>query len=162
MTYVTRVTESGLVLQELAADEAQLGRALKQIDHRLVLQKHASNVEGGWVYKVICVVSDHYAPIIYTHADKFGNPLPLSSSLIDDFRKSQLRDVRERHGILDADQRNERHVEAIQKTGRANDAEIIAEHRARLERSQTMVSFSDVGKPGIGKGRVRPKSGVQR
>lgn len=162
MSLVTRISGSGLVLCETAGDEAQLGRALKQIDDRLVLQKHPAAVEGGWIYKVFVLVSDSHPPqCIYTWMDELGNPLPLSSGIVDEVRKLR-RDVREQHGLIDADEKNRRHLDAIHKRREEEAAEIIADHRARLERSQTQISFSSVGKPGAGKGRVRPRSGVRR
>lgn len=162
MALVTRMSKSGLVLCETAGGEAEFGRALKQIDDRLVLQKHPGNVEGGWVYKVFVLVSDDLPPeCIYTWSDEYGKPLPLSSGLIEEVRKLR-RDVREQHGLIDADEHNRRHVERIREDAREHNTQIIEDHRARIERSQTMVSFSDVGKPGLGKGRVRPKSGIQR
>lgn len=162
MPFVSRMTASGLVLQETLGGEAEVGRALKEIDDKLVLQKHPGQVEGGWVYKVFALVSDDQEPhCILTWADEYGTPLPLSSGILDEVRKLR-RDVRERHGLLDADAKNALHVARVQAKGRAEADEIVAEHRARLERSQTQVSFSTVGKPGADKGRVRPRSGVAR
>lgn len=148
-------------MAEEAFDEARLGRALREIDRRLVLQRHPGDVPGGWVYKVICIVSDTLAPVVFTWADDYGNPLPLSSGLIDEFNK-QRREVRERLRIPDADEHNEQRQRRLDRVNTANRDEILAEHRARLDRSQTQVSFSDAGKPGIGNGRVRPRSGVKR
>src|SRR5262245_42037120 len=94
-------------------DEVAVERALKRLDGRFVLQKHSRDgVEGGWVYKVVCFVSDTYAPVVLTWTDEHGTPLPLSSGIIDKMQSLQLSD---RHGIEDPDEHNRKVVERVEK-----------------------------------------------
>lgn len=140
MALVTRQTSSGLVACEQAGGEAELGRAIKQIDDRYVLQKHPADVEGGWVYKVFCIVSeDQPAVCVLTWSDERGNPLPLSSGLVEEVKKWRPEN-RSRRGP-DADQRNEQLRERTDLHRRDQLAAISAEHKPKVERARTTVSF---------------------
>lgn len=138
---VARTLGSGLVVAEEAADEARLSRAVKQIDPAFVLQKHPADVAGGWVYKVFQVVSeDREAVCVLTWTDMFGNPLPLSSGLVDELQK-YLPEARSRRGP-DADARNRQLAERRQRDMEHTVGEIIADHQARVARGQITVSLS--------------------
>ena len=140
MRLVTRETGLGLVVAEQAADEAQLGRALKEIDDRYVLQKHPGNVPGGFVYKVYCVVSeDHPAECVLAWADEHGNPLPLSSGLLDEVRKWRP-EARARRGP-GADERNQALQERRERDRREALRAVSDEHRAELERGKISVAL---------------------
>lgn len=141
MGLVMRETGAGLVIAEQSADEASIARALKQIDSRLVLQKHPAEIRGGWVYKVFAIVSDDQpAEAVCTWADEYGNPLELSSGLVD--LVNRLRpDARSRRGP-DSDERNAAHREQLQRA-REEDAERVNEdHRAKIERGRVTVSLA--------------------
>lgn len=141
MGLVMRETGSGLVLAEQAADEAGLSRALKQIDPRLVLQRHPGDVAGGWVYKVFAVVNeDEPAECICTWADDHGNPLPLSSGLLD--LVNQLRpDARARRGPT-SDERNTAYRGQLEQAKRDDAERVSDDHRAKIERKQVVVSLA--------------------
>lgn len=121
-------------------DEQALGRALKNLDPKLVLQKHRrDSVEGGWVYKVLRVWSDSHEPaIILTWMDERGRPLPLSSGLIDETQRHMLG---ARNKGPDADEYNRLHEHQARRDNEAASAELILEHRARLA-GRTQVSLA--------------------
>lgn len=128
-------------MAEHSRDEASLQRALREIDDRYVLQKHPGNVEGGFVYKVFCVVSeDQEAVCILTWADDYGNPLPLSSGLIDEVQKWRPEN-RSRRGLT-ADERNTQLEARREQERRDALAAITEEHRAKVERGQVTVGMS--------------------
>lgn len=136
---VERELRSGLVVAEQSADEASVSRALKLIDPRYVLQKHPSEVEGGWVYKVVCVVSDTQAPVIFTWCDDHGNPLPLSSGLVEDLKRWRP-EARDRRGF-DADTHNARLEQSLDRD-RANTTEALHDdHAGRVERGRVTVGL---------------------
>lgn len=140
MGFVTRGTQSGLVLAEEAQDELRLSRALKQIDDKLVLQRHPGNVEGGWVYKVLKVVSeDQPAVRITTWADEYGRPLPLSSGLLDRVKGQMLG---ARNQVEDPDEYNKRLKERREAEKLSALEQVSEEHRAKVERGSVTVSFS--------------------
>jgi hypothetical protein len=141
MGLVMRETGSGLVLAEQAADEAGLSRALKQLDDRLVLQRHAGDVAGGWVYKVFTIVSDDEpAECVCTGADEYGNPLPLSSGLLDLVQRLRP-DARDRRGPT-SDERNAAYRAELDHA-RTVDAERVSDdHRAKIERGSVTVSLT--------------------
>ena len=89
MAIVTETRSSGLVVARDSMDEAAVEKQLKLIDSRLTLQKHWDE-SCGWVYKVICFVSDTYAPVVLTWKDEHGHPLPLSSALSDKMQSLML------------------------------------------------------------------------
>lgn len=131
---------SGLVLAEDALDEARVSHAIKQVDDRYVLQKHPADVEGGWVYKVFCIVSeDQPAVCVLTWSDERGNPLPLSSGLVEEVKKWRP-ESRGRRGP-DADERNEQLRERNEQHRRDQLAAISFEHKPKVERARSSVSF---------------------
>lgn len=144
MGLVERMHESGLVLAEEGQDEARLQHALEQIDRSLVLQKHRADVGGGWVYKVIQQVSDDYAPVVFTWCDTFGNPLPLSSGLVEEF-KGLRKEAAARRGP-DADERNRQLVERTRLQIEADRDAVMADHRARVEKGRVGVGMSTRGR----------------
>lgn len=144
MGLVTRATESGLVLAEDAADEVGLQRALEQIDRSLVLQKEKADVGGGWIYKVIQMVTDDYAPVVFTWCDQYGNPLPLSSGLVEEF-KGLRKEAASRRGP-DADERNRRLVERNRAQIESDRDAVIQDHRPRVEKGRVGVGMSTRGK----------------
>lgn len=140
MALVHRETGSGLVLAEEASDEAQIARALKQIDDRYVLQRHPGDVAGGWVYKVFCIVSeDQPAVCVLSWSDEHGNPLPLTFGLVDEVQKWRPEN-RDRRGP-DADERNQQLRDRTDQVRRDQLAAISEEHKAKVERGRTSVSF---------------------
>jgi hypothetical protein len=161
MTLVTRELNSGLTVAEEAQDEKMIARALKQIDERYVLQKHPSEVEGGWVYKVFCIVSeDQPAICIHTWCDDRGNPLPLSTGLLEDVKRWRP-DARERRGF-DADEHNRRLDERLAKDRAADMNALGEEHAVKIEKGRTTVSLSDATPPRFRNKRPPQSSGIRR
>lgn len=161
MGLVMRETGTGLVLAEEAQDEARLSRALKEIDSRLVLQKHAGDVPGGLVYKVFAIVGeDEPAECVCTWADEYGNPLELSSGLLD--LVNRLRpDARGRRGAS-ADERNAAYREHLQHI-RDEDAERVNDdHRAKIERGAVTVSLTAGKRKPYWMRNQRPPEATQR
>jgi hypothetical protein len=142
---VERELRSGLVAVEQSGDEAQISRALKQIDERYVLQKHPAEIEGGWVYKVFCIVSeDQPAICIHTWCDDRGNPLPLSSGLIEDVKRWRP-ESRERRGF-DADEHNRQVTERLEKEREADIEAVSSDHKPWVERNRVTVSLGPTTK----------------
>lgn len=139
MTLITRTTSVGLVLAEHAHDEAAVARALRQIDDKLCLQKHPGQTSGGWVYKVFRAWSDdHPADLICTWADEHGNPLPLTSGLVDLVNRLRL-DAPNKGP--DADAHNEQHLRGVRKLAGELEQAVIEDHRAKVERGRVSVSM---------------------
>lgn len=162
MGFVTRQMGSGLVLAEQSADEAGLQRALRQIDDRLVLQKHPASVGGGWVYKVYRIVSDDQpAHCVCTWTDDHGRPLPLSSGLLDLVQSLRV-EARDRRGP-DADERNRRRQERVAKAHRDAGDSLVSEHRARVEKGRVSVGLGSSSKlAGWQRNRSLPGGGRRR
>ncbi len=132
MALAFRHDQSGLVLAEETADEVRLGRALKEIDQRLVLQKERAAVEGGWHYRVLRLVSDDQPPtLIVGWTDDYGNPLPLTWGLIDRVHKHLL-GFRGNDYYVDPDEHNRRRQERLERDLAADLEAIADEHRPRL------------------------------
>jgi len=130
---------SGLVVARDAWDESAVSDALKALDRRLVLQKHPrDDAPGGWVYKVICIVSDTYAPIVFTWVDANGQPLPLSSALVDAVQERQL-GARNKHES--ADEYNERKKQELTRDADAIRDAIVADHKPYVTRGRVGVLF---------------------
>lgn len=126
----------GLVVAEYAQDELQIQRALKSIDDRLVLWPPDGMCAH---YRVARNVSDWQEPeVICTWMDAYGNPLPLSSGLIDTV-DSLRRDARNKS--LDADVFNAKRTEDLERDRAERGQQIIEEHRPKVERGRTSVSF---------------------
>jgi hypothetical protein len=156
---VTRAHESGLVLAEEASDEARLSRAIKQVDDRYVLQRHPASVEGGYVYKVYCIVSeDQPALCILTWSDEKGNPLPLSSGLVEEVKKWRPEN-RDRRGPNE-DARNAQIRAETQRLREEQLAAISEDHRPKIERGRVSVSRTRTGKPSWMRNKRPPQSGL--
>ena len=128
--FTERQHSSGLILAEQASDERAIGRALQQIRPDVALQVRPRDEEKGGVlvYKVVHVES---GMVMFTWMDDYGNPLPLSSGLIDEFQRRQL--GARNTGLISDDEHNRRHREQIDRD-RAERVEAIRdEHRNRLE-----------------------------
>lgn len=137
MTLVSRRLESGLVLQEHSQDEAQLQRALKQIDEDLVLWPPDGECS---YYRVMCRVSDWQPAIpVVAWMDGQGNALPLSSGLIDEVQKWRPEN-RGKRG-LDADAHNALHKETVRRLQDERGQEIIDDHRAKVDRGRVSVAM---------------------
>jgi hypothetical protein len=151
---LTRRHESGLVLAEQSQDEALLGRALRQIDDRLVLQFRPP------YYVVVCMVSDNYAPVVATWMDLHGKPLPLSSGLLE---KVQAWRVGARNQPMGVDEHNARRQAEIEK-GRQDAYEQLREdHRPTIERGRFQVTMATTSKPRYWKREnASPQSGVTK
>ncbi len=162
MTLVTRRHDSGLVLAEDAWDETRVSRALKQIDSRLVLQKRERDEnqhDRVLVYKVVKVVSDRYAPVVFTWIDEQGRPLPLSFGLVDEFKRHMLG---VRTDLVSADEHNRRLVEERARDAEALTEAVIQDHRARFDRERVTVSLATSRQPRYWRREnARPRSGRQ-
>lgn len=133
---------SGLVLAVEGMDEEAASRALKRLDRRLVLQKHPAAVEGGWVYKVVCVVSDNHAPVVLTWMDEHGRPLPLSSAIVD---RMQAQYVGARNKEPDEDEHNARVRQELEKDRASLADAVVTDHRPYIERGRVSVGLSTRG-----------------
>lgn len=160
MTLVARTTESGLVLAEQAQDEARLCRALKEIDDRYVLQANPSEETGQLIYEVLCVWSEDHPPVkVMAWTDRHGNPLPLSSGLIEEVKKWRP-EARERRGA-DADAHNDRLRADTDRLRRTNLEAISDDHRAKVERARVTVSLgAGTSKPERMRNKRPPSSGL--
>lgn len=137
MTYVSRLTASGVVLQELAQDDAGVQRALTQIDDRFVLWPPDGHSP---YYRVMCRVSDDQPALpVVTWMDANGDPAPLSSGLIDEVQKWRPENRSRR---VDADEHNQRHVEQAQRLQEEHGQAVIDDHRAKVERGRVTVGMS--------------------
>lgn len=126
----------GIVVAEYAQDESQIQRALTQIEDRLILWPPDGMCP---YYRVARNVSDWQEPeIIASWKDTNGNPLPLSSGLIDEVDRLR-RDARNKG--LDVDAYNAKRTEDLEADRAARGQQIIEEHRAKVERGRTSVSF---------------------
>lgn len=141
---LTRQHSSGLIVAEQAADERAIGRALQQIRPDAALQVRPRDEEKGGVlvYKVVHVDSGQ---VMFTWMDDYGNPLPLSSGLIDEFQRHQL--GARNTGLIGGDEHNRRHQEQIDRERQARVEAVREEHRARLD-EVTSISMA---------GRFRPR-----
>lgn len=149
---VTEHRSSGLVVARDAMDEASVSRALKALDRRLVLQKHLrDDVPGGWTYKVVCVVSDTQAPIMYSWNQ------PLSHALVD---AVQERTLGARNKEESADEFNARRRAELERDADAIRDEIVAEHKPYVARGRVSVTLADVKKKPYWQRRGAPRSGV--
>lgn len=162
MAIVTETRSSGLVVARDSMDEAAVEKQLKLIDSRLTLQKHWDE-SCGWVYKVICFVSDTYAPVVLTWKDEHGHPLPLSSALSD---KMQSLMLGARNAPEDADTWNARVLERQERDRRELAHAVIEDHRPYVERGRVSVSMTDAKKKSYAtrspdsRPAPKPKSGM--
>ena len=73
----------GLQVAEMSQDEKTIAAELKAMDRRLVLNRNPDE-SGRFCWDVHCIwSSDHPAVLICTWRDDNGNPLPLSSGLVE-------------------------------------------------------------------------------
>lgn len=145
-----------LVVAEHHAGEQAVANALRQIDDRLILQKHPSEVvEGGWVYKVFKHVSDWQPPIpVATWADEHGQPLPLTFGLVDLVNRLRADSAYKAETV---EERNAKQLAKVEQL-RADVAEAINdEHRARLDRGRVTVSRHRTSKRAWQRNHHRPK-----
>lgn len=139
MSLITRSTAGGLVVAEHAQDEKAVARALRQIDERFTLWPPDAMSP---YYRVYCRVSDWQESVcVCTWMDEQGQPLPLSSGLLNEVDRLRL-DARNKE--IDADTFNRLRSERIAKEKADRGEAIIGEHRAKVERNQTSVSLTDV------------------
>lgn len=126
----TRTHSSGLIVAEHAQDERAIGRALQQIRPDVTLQVRPRDEEKGGVlvYKVVHVPSGQ---VMFTWMDDYGNPLPLSSGLVDEFQRHQL--GARNTGLISDDEHNRRHREQVDRERRTRMEAVREEHRNRLE-----------------------------
>jgi hypothetical protein len=141
--FTERTSPSGLILAEQAQDERSIGHALQQIRPDVVLQVRPRDEEKGGVlvYKVVHVESGQ---VMFTWMDSYGNPLPLSSGIIDEFQRHQL--GARNTGLVSDDQHNQRHTDEIERERQRRVEAIRDEHRARLN-EVTSVSMNGSFRP---------------
>lgn len=139
----TRTGPSGLIVAEQAADERAIGHALQQIRPDVTLQVRPRDEDKGGVlvYKVVHVDSGQ---VMFTWMDDRGNPMPLSSSLVDEFQRHQL--GARNTGLVSDDDHNARHVAEVERERKRRVEAIRDEHRARLE-DVAQVSMSGRHRP---------------
>ena len=132
-------SHGGLIVAEHGQDERSVAQALKQIDDRLILQKHPGPVEGGWVYKVFRHVSDWQPPLpVATWADEHGNPLPLTFGLVDLVNRLRL-DAPNK--APDADERNQQRLAEIERERENISRDIMDDHKAKVARFRSTISL---------------------
>lgn len=140
----------GVAVYEYAQDENQIQRALKAIDDRLVLWPPDGMCA---YYRVARNVSDWQdAEIIASWKDQNGNPLPLSSGLIDEVDRLR-RDARNKG--LDVDAYNAKRTEDLEAERATRGQQIIDEHRPKVERARTSVSFGPLTRLGEQPTRIK-------
>lgn len=126
----TRTHQSGLIVAEDAMDERALTRALQQeVRSDVTLQKRQLDEQhgsGGLVYKVVHIPSGQ---VMATWADDHGRPLPLSSGIVEWFKRMQ---AGARNPAVDADEWNRRHRAEIEREEQARTEAVRDEHKGRL------------------------------
>ena len=149
-----RGTESGLVVAEEVIGEPAFKHALEQFDARLSLQFRPP------YYVVVCQVNDHYAPVIATWMDLNGNPLPLSSGLVE---KVKAWHVGARNRPETVDEFNARRQAELERDIARELEAIRDDHRPYVDRGRVQITLADVGKPVPWKrDGAAPKSGGMR
>lgn len=139
-------------MAEEVIGEPAITHALKQIDRRLVLQHRPP------YYVVVCLVNDHYAPVVATWMDLHGNPLPLSHGLVEKVKAWQIGARNQPEGV---DAHNERRQRELQKDRERELEQLRGDHVASIERGQTQVTFARVGKPRYWRREAAaPRSGI--
>lgn len=141
MTHAYRSHSSGLLVAEQSQDHRQVEARLRQIDDRLVLWA-PDGLNPYW--RVMRRISDDRPamPVLAWMAPD-GDPLPLSSGLVDEV--TRLRRDSRYHGP-DADKRNQQHVDQIRKLREDSVEAIHSEYEDYLERGRKGVTFARVGK----------------
>lgn len=152
MTLVSRTLSSGFVVAEHGFDEAQLQRALTQIDGDYVLWPPDATSP---YYRVMCRVSDWQPAVpVVTWMGANGEPLPLSSGLIDEVQKWRPEN-RGKRGLT-ADEHNERQRADARRLQDENLQAIHEEFAPHLERSRTVVQMGDKQRPSYMRNRHLP------
>lgn len=133
---LTSRTHHGLTVVEHAADEHQIQRQLKEINDRLILWPPDAT---SAYYRVVFRVSDD-KPVrdVCAWMDDYGNPLPLSSGLIDKVNRMRL-DAPNKG--LSVDEHNDRHRARMRAEMDARLEAVVAEHRRKVEYGQVSVSL---------------------
>lgn len=150
MTLVHRQLASGLVVAEDAADERAIQAAVKQIRRDFSLQKRQrlEALGGGLVYKIVHVPSG--IPVI-SWTDDSGRPLPLSSGILERFKKHLLG---ERGADWpDFEEHNRRLEEANERQRQADSDAIWSEHEPRIARGRVTVGPGSLGQARRGRRR---------
>lgn len=146
MSLVESVHESGVVLVEETRDHSALRRALKQIDPRLRLLSPETVFPGtppGY-WRVVCLYDqDRPAVPVLTWMTPYGDPLPLTSRILDEVNRHRL-DGRG-YGKT-SDERNDDLKETVAKERRAQLDAIHDEYEAHLERGRVGVSLGATNK----------------
>jgi len=156
---IGRELSNGLVLAEESADEAALSRAIKEIDRAYVLQKNPDGDRPG-LYVVACIVSEDEPPVrILAWADeRTGEPLPLSSGLVEEVKKWRP-EARGRRGP-GADEINEQRREEADKVRADQLAAITEDHKPFVGRGRVGVALGARSKvPYWRKNKRPPRSG---
>jgi hypothetical protein len=128
-----RESSPGLLVAEQGWDFDTVARSLKEIDRSLVLQYRAP------FYVVVKIVNDHEAPVVFTWMTRKGEPLPLSSGLVEEFKRHRPDAPNQGPSI---DERNAAHLAALEADRERESEAIIDDHRARVERGRVSVSLA--------------------
>lgn len=123
----TRLHQSGLVLAEEAMDEKALTRALqREVRSDVELRRYFDTRRRCVVYKIVHRDSGH---IFATWTDEYGNPLPLSSGIVEWFKRMQ---VGARNQDIDADEWNRRRADELRRQEEELTEAVRDEHKGRL------------------------------
>ena len=126
MTLAFRTTGSGLIVANEATDEASVSAALKQIDRSFVLQKRRDDDELVEVYKVVKLLGDGRAPVVFTWVDEHQRPLPLSHALVDEFKRHMLG---QRSDYVSEDEHNRRLLEERRRDRDRETRALLDDHK---------------------------------
>ena len=144
----------GLTVLEQSMDAQAIQRALKAIDDDLILLP-PDDYRGPY-WKVYQHISDWQdAVCIFTWMDEAGNPLPLSSGLVNEVDKLR-RDGRNKG--LDADAHNAQRELLVEAEKAERGQAVVEEHRAKVERGRSSVSFGPLTPLGEVKRPIKRKN----
>lgn len=135
MSYVLS-NHGPLLVAAQATDERALSRALKQIDDRLILALNPDDETGRHVWQILIRYSgDRPAHLWISWTDDHGQPLPLSSAILEKVKRLRdadaFRDPRDHNTDLRLRELREEYAEA---------KEIAADMLPRIEgRKQTVL-----------------------
>jgi hypothetical protein len=133
-------SDSGLILAEEIPDAASVERQLKQIDRGLSLQAWPRQ-DGPPIWRVVLhYAGDRPPETIASWIDQSGEPLPLSSRLVDLVRSL---DKNSRVAYVDADGKNAQFEEQRERDNARDEEALIADWRMPhgrpvLPRSQSL------------------------
>lgn len=143
MEYVYSRHGAGLIVAENAMDERTVQTDLQAFDPRLRLVSQFDQ-DCGWYYEVVCVWSpEHDARSVYKHRENggIGEPLPLSSRVLDEVRRLQG------DALFDAaETANARLVAAKKQQARDDAAALAQEHAPYVDRNRVQVTTAKVGR----------------